>query len=72
MEGKFSEMYQYISGGRFDGMQTFTQSLIDLYQSGLVTEKEAYGKADRPTEFRLAIEGHITSGSDMQEMGTYQ
>jgi Tfp pilus assembly ATPase PilU len=53
-------------------MQTFTQSLIDLYQSGLVTEKEAYGKADRPTEFRLAIEGHITSGSDMQEMGTYQ
>ena len=72
MEGKFSEMYQYISGGRFDGMQTFTQSLIDLYQSGLVTEKEAYSKADRPTEFRLAIEGHITSGADMQEMGTYQ
>jgi len=71
MEGKFSEMYQYISGGRFDGMQTFTQSLIDLYQSGLVTEKEAYSKADRPTEFRLAIEGHITSGSDLQEMGAY-
>jgi twitching motility protein PilT len=71
MDGKFNEMYQYIAGGKFDGMQTFTQSLIDLYQSGLVTEKEAYSKADRPTEFRLAIEGHITSGADMQEMGTY-
>ncbi|MGI8735858.1 MAG: type IV pilus twitching motility protein PilT [Candidatus Eremiobacter antarcticus] len=71
MEGKFTDMYQYISGGSFDGMQTFTQSLIDLYQSGLVTEKEAYSKADRPTEFRLAIEGHITSGADLQEMGTF-
>jgi twitching motility protein PilT len=71
LEGKFGEMYQYIAGGRFDGMQTFTQSLLDLYQSGLVTEREAYSKADKPTEFRLAIEGHITSGADLQEMNSY-
>ncbi|MBC5826039.1 MAG: type IV pilus twitching motility protein PilT [Candidatus Eremiobacteraeota bacterium] len=68
LESKFADMYQYISAGRMEGMQTFTQSLLDLYQSGLVTEKEAYSKADKPTEFRLAIEGHITSGADLQEM----
>jgi twitching motility protein PilT len=71
LEGKFGDMYQYMSAGKFDGMQTFTQSLLDLYQSGLVTEKEAYSKADKPTEFRLAIEGHVTSGADMQETAAW-
>jgi twitching motility protein PilT len=71
MEAKFSEMYGYMSTGRMEGMQTFTQSLLDLYQSGLVTEKEAFSKADKPTEFRLAIEGHITSGADLQGSATF-
>jgi len=52
-------------------MQTFTQSLLDLYQSGLVTEKEAFSKADKPTEFRLAIEGHVTTGADLQELSNW-
>ena len=71
LEGKFGDMYQYMVNGRFDGMQTFTQSLLDLYQSGLVTEKEAFSKADKPTEFRLAIEGHVTTGADLQELSNW-
>ena len=71
LEGKFGDMYHYMVNGRFDGMQTFTQSLLDLYQSGLVTEKEAYSKADKPTEFRLAIEGHVTTGADLQELSNW-
>ena len=71
MEGRFSECYQYIALGRMEGMQTFTQSLLELYQSGLVTEQEAMSKADKPTEFRLALEGHITSGADLQGMATF-
>ncbi len=71
MEAKFSEMYGYMTTGRMEGMQTFTQSLLDLYQSGLVTEKEAFSKADKPTEFRLAIEGHITSGAELQGQATF-
>jgi len=71
LEGKFGEIYQYMQIGKMEGMQTFTQALLEMYQSGLVTEQEAFAKADKPTEFRLALEGHITSGSDLQGSATF-
>jgi pilus retraction protein PilT len=71
LDAKFGEIYPYMQTGKMEGMQTFTQSLLDLYQNGIVTEQEAFSKADRPTEFRLALEGHITSGADLQGMATF-
>ena len=71
LENKFGEIYPYMQTGKMEGMQTFTQALLELYQSGIVTEQEAFAKADRPTEFRLALEGHITSGADLQGMATF-
>ncbi len=45
------------------GMQTFDQSLFNLYQSGLITMEEALRGASNPDEFRLRLAG-IRSASD--------
>ncbi len=39
------------------GMQTFDQSLIHLYNNGLISLDEAMKRASNPDEFRLKIEG---------------
>ena len=46
------------------GMQTFDQSIFQLYKSGLVTLEEALRRATNPDEFKLKIQG-IQSTSDM-------
>src|SRR5262245_41560820 len=46
------------------GMQTFDQSLYQLYKSGLITLEEAMRRATNPNEFRLKIQG-IQSTADM-------
>jgi twitching motility protein PilT len=39
------------------GMQTFDQSLYQLFKSGLITLDEALKRATNPDEFRLKIQG---------------
>jgi twitching motility protein PilT len=46
------------------GMQSFDQSLHQLYKSGLITLEEALKRATNPNEFRLKIQG-IQSTSDI-------
>ena len=60
LEGRTGEIYQYMTQGSIDGMQTFNQSLIHLYEKGLVTKEEALFHADQPTELRMFIDGHST------------
>ena len=45
------------------GMQTFDQSLYDLYQQGLITYETALENASKPDDFKLRIQG-IGSTSD--------
>jgi twitching motility protein PilT len=45
------------------GMQTFDQSLFDLYSKQLITIEEALLRASNPDEFRLRIQG-IRSAAD--------
>jgi twitching motility protein PilT len=45
------------------GMQTFDQSLFNLYQSGLIAFEEALRGASNPDEFRLRVAG-IRSAAD--------
>jgi twitching motility protein PilT len=61
LEGKTNEIYPYLVQGGTEGMQTFTASLIKLYEAGKITKEEALRNADSPNEFRLALEGHTTS-----------
>jgi twitching motility protein PilT len=46
------------------GMQTFDQSLLKLYKSGLVTYEEALRRATNPDDFTLKVKG-IQSTSDL-------
>lgn len=45
------------------GMQTFDQSLFDLYSRGLITYEEALNGASNPDEFKLRVSG-VRSVSD--------
>jgi twitching motility protein PilT len=46
------------------GMQTFDQSLFQLFQSGLITYEEALRRATNPDDFALKVRG-IQSTSDL-------
>jgi twitching motility protein PilT len=48
-------MHDVIAESRFDGMQTFDQSLLDLVREGLVTEEDARAVATNPHDFSLAL-----------------
>lgn len=56
LDGQTHEIYQYLQRGESEGMQTFTQSLLDLTERGLISYEEANQVADQKTEFRLASE----------------
>jgi twitching motility protein PilT len=51
------------------GMQTFDQSLFQLYKAGLITLDEAMRKATNPDEFKLRIQGvQFTSDVSREQM----
>src|ERR1700727_2763569 len=51
------------AGGSQYGMQTFDQSLFDLYTKQLITLDEALSRSSNPDEFKLRIQG-IRSAAD--------
>jgi twitching motility protein PilT len=46
------------------GMQTFDQSLFNLFRSGLISYEEALRRATNPDDFALKVKG-IQSTSDL-------
>ena len=63
-EEKTSLIREAIAAGTSQyGMQTFDQSLMHLYRSGLITLEEALRNASNPDEFRMRVHG-IQSSSE--------
>jgi twitching motility protein PilT len=61
-EEKTSQIREAIAAGSTQyGMQTFDQSLFNLYQSGLITLEEALRHASNADEFRMRISGILSS-----------
>ena len=56
-------MHDVIADGRYDGMQTFDQSLLDLVRDGLVTEEDARAVATSPHDFSLSMVAAAGTGS---------
>ncbi len=52
------EIEQIIADGEYYGMQTFDQSLLALYQRGVIELREAIAASTRPHDLRLMIEQH--------------
>jgi len=49
------------------GMQTFDQSLFDLYSRNLITLEEALTRASNPDDFRLRVQGVRSSADSARE-----
>ena len=49
------------------GMQTFDQSLFQLYKNGLITLDEALRRATNPDEFRLKVQGVQFTADDARD-----
>jgi twitching motility protein PilT len=47
---------QIIADGEYYGMQTFDQSLFNLFKNGLVTLRDALTTASHPHDFRIALQ----------------
>jgi twitching motility protein PilT len=54
--GRGETIEEMIAGGEWYGMQTFDQSLFNLYQDKKVTLRQAMAAASKPHDFRLALE----------------
>ncbi len=65
-EGKTHQIPEFISTGKFYGMQTFNQSLENLYKQGLIGFEEAVAASSNPEEFRLTAKG-IYAGTKRYE-----
>jgi len=51
------------------GMQTFDQSLFQLYKAGLITLEEAMKRATNPDEFKLKLQGvQFTADASREQM----
>ncbi|MFN8034770.1 MAG: type IV pilus twitching motility protein PilT [Acidimicrobiia bacterium] len=55
-EDETHEIEEIIADGEYYGMQTFDQSLLGLYRSGLVNRRDALSAASRPHDLRLAMD----------------
>jgi twitching motility protein PilT len=50
------EIEEIIADGEFYGMQTFDQSLRNLYEQGTVTRRDAMASASNPHDLRLKLD----------------
>ena len=55
MKGKISEIRDVVARSTEHGMQTFDQSLFQLYEDGLVSYEDAIRSADSGNDLRLRI-----------------
>jgi twitching motility protein PilT len=59
---------EFIAKGKVHyGMQTFDQSLLDLYQGGVITLEEAIKQASNPDDFNLKIQGIHSTAEAFEE-----
>ncbi len=58
------EIDEIIADGEYYGMQTFDQSLLSLYQRGVIDLREALAASSRPHDLRLMIEQHTLAQAE--------
>lgn len=60
-EGKIRDIKDLMERGRDEGMQTFDQSLFELYAKGIIAEDIAISEADNASNLRLNIKQLTTT-----------
>ncbi len=56
VDGKISKISEVMGANETAGMMTFDQSLIHLYQEGVISEETAVSQSDMPSDMRLKIQ----------------
>jgi len=54
-----SELHRVIEESANSGMQSFDQSLMNLYKAGLITKEEALGNCTNVRDFQLRLQGVV-------------
>lgn len=65
-KGKIDELKQIMKDSVHHGMITFDQSLLQLYQDGLISYEDAVRHADSANEVRLAVK--LSEGGDAESL----
>ena len=66
-EQKTSQIKQTIQSGAVQyKMQTFDQSLLNLYREDLVSMEDALAESTSPTDLKLGLDGLISSGASIK------
>lgn len=65
-KGKIEEIKEIMKNSRHHGMVTFDQSLLNLYQEGLISYEEALRHADSANDLRLAVK--LSEGGDAESL----
>ncbi len=68
-EGKDVGIYTAMQQGTFYGMQSFDQSLLNLYKEGKISLEEALDNATNPDELMLSVRGIYTGVDENNNQG---
>ncbi|MFN4262752.1 MAG: PilT/PilU family type 4a pilus ATPase [Thioalkalivibrionaceae bacterium] len=71
LKGAVGDMKDLMKRSREQGMQTFDQSLFDLYEDGLISFTEAIRNADSQNDLRLRIKLDSERARSEKEPGVY-
>lgn len=55
-DGKISKLSEVMGANEMAGMMTFDQSLVQLYETGIISEETAISQSDLPGDMRLKIQ----------------
>jgi twitching motility protein PilU len=69
MKGRLDEIKDIMSRSRDLGMQTFDQSLFDLFSIGIITGEDALRNADSFNDLRLKIKLHLKDNKGDSPLG---
>lgn len=67
-KGKIDELKQLMKDSTHHGMVTFDQSLLQLYQEGMISYEEAVRHADSANEVRLAVK--LSEGGNAESLSS--
>ncbi len=71
LDKEFEKIHQALMNSTHEGMQTLDQSLLELYQKGLITKESAVQNARRSVEMEKLMQGIIfTSASGGKILGS--
>ncbi|OGH57614.1 MAG: hypothetical protein A3G34_07595 [Candidatus Lindowbacteria bacterium RIFCSPLOWO2_12_FULL_62_27] len=59
IDNRVPKLKSAIHQGRQEGLQTFDQSLVDLFNAGLISNDEARIRASKPAAWELYLKGHF-------------